>query len=65
MNKLKIVFLGTPKIACNALSELSNKEDIEITDEDLIVIFTNLQTIVRIHEDGAVLSYNIEEQSMN
>lgn len=30
MNKLKIVFLGTPKIACNALSELSNKEDIEI-----------------------------------
>lgn len=36
-----------------------------VTDEKLVEIFPNLQTIVRIHEDGAVLSYNIAEQSMN
>jgi len=30
MNKLKVVFLGTPQIACNALQELNKKDDIEI-----------------------------------
>ena len=30
MNKIKVVFLGTPKIACKALEELNKKEDIEI-----------------------------------
>ena len=30
MNKIKLVFLGTPKIACNALKELYNREDTEI-----------------------------------
>lgn len=30
MSKIKLVFLGTPKIACNALAELAQKEDIEI-----------------------------------
>jgi len=29
-NKLKVVFLGTPKIACNALDKLFNSETIEI-----------------------------------
>ena len=29
-NKLKVVFLGTPQIACNALSVLKEKEDIDI-----------------------------------
>lgn len=29
-NKLKVVFLGTPKIACNALDKLFNSEAIEI-----------------------------------
>ena len=29
-NKLKVVFLGTPKIACNALEKLYDNEDIEI-----------------------------------
>ena len=36
-----------------------------MTDEDLVAIFTNLNVIVRIHEDGAVLSYNIAESAMN
>ncbi|MCR4881458.1 MAG: methionyl-tRNA formyltransferase [bacterium] len=30
MNKLKLVFLGTPKIACNALEKLNKSDDIEI-----------------------------------
>ena len=30
MNKLKIVFLGTPKIACNALEKLKQYDDIEV-----------------------------------
>ena len=30
MNKLKVIFLGTPIIACKALEELFKKEDIEI-----------------------------------
>ena len=30
MNKLKVVFLGTPKIACNALETLYEKGDIDI-----------------------------------
>lgn len=37
----------------------------EMMDEDLVSIFTNLQTIVRVHEDGAVLSYNIADGAMN
>ena len=37
----------------------------EMTDEDLVSVFTNLQTIVRIHEDGAVLSYNVTDGSLN
>jgi len=30
MNKIRLIFLGTPKIACNALKELYNRDDIEI-----------------------------------
>ena len=30
MSKLKVIFLGTPKIACNTLTELSKRDDIEI-----------------------------------
>lgn len=36
-----------------------------MTDEDLVAVFANLNTIVRIHEDGAVLSFNITEGAMN
>ena len=37
-NKLKVVFLGTPKIACNALDKLFNNETIEIC---AVVTFKN------------------------
>lgn len=35
--------------------------NVEMTDEALVEMFINLNTIVRIHEDGAVLSFNIAE----
>jgi hypothetical protein len=37
----------------------------DIDDEGLIKIFPNLKTIVRIHNDGAVLSYNVETAELN
>ena len=39
--------------------------NVEMTDEALVEMFINLNTIVRIHEDGAVLSFNIAEGAMN
>ena len=36
-----------------------------MTDEDLVSVFINLKTIVRIHKDGAVLSFDIENSALN
>ena len=36
-----------------------------MSDENLVSNFSNIKIIVRIHDDGSVSSYNIEEQSMN
>ena len=58
--------LNVEKIIIPRGMELKNPVTSEVwTDELLITLLPNLKTIVRIHEDGAVISYNITESSIN